>query len=102
VNVTLNILEPIDRNENRTASSYRSFGSVSLQTFLEIFVFTNQFVTAGACSTRYPRRDIPATECGSLRVKIRSHLETDKVGSLLHPFSRVLIVHEVWRFPRRW
>ena len=35
-----------------------------------------------------------------MRVKICSHLETIKVGSLIYLFGRVLIVHEVWRVPR--
>lgn len=81
VNVTLSILEPVHRNRNRTESSYRPFGSVSLQSFFERFMFANQPVAAGACSTRYPRRDIPTTEYSNLLVKIHSLIESDEVCS---------------------
>ena len=52
VNVTLNILEPIGRDDNRIGPSYQPFGSVSLRTFPQRFIFINQYVTASARSTR--------------------------------------------------
>jgi hypothetical protein len=42
VNVTLSILEAIPWNGKRDASPYRSFGSVSLRSFSERFMFTKQ------------------------------------------------------------